>query len=110
VLTVASLACGAGGNLGPTQPRVVLGFSQVGAESGWRTANTVSIHDAAVEAGIKLRFSDAQGKQANQIAAIRSFITQKVDVIAFSPVVESGWDEVLGQARDAGIPVILTDR
>jgi ABC-type sugar transport system substrate-binding protein len=89
---------------------VVLGFSQVGAESGWRTANTVSIHDAAVDAGIKLRFSDAQGKQSYQIAAIRSFITQKVDVIAFSPVVESGWDEVLQEAKDAGIPVILTDR
>jgi ABC-type sugar transport system substrate-binding protein len=110
ILVVTSLACGAGDNLGPTQPRIVLGFSQVGAESGWRTANTVSIHDAALDAGIKLRFSDAQGKQANQLAAIRSFIKQKVDVIAFSPVVESGWDAVLKEAQDAGIPVILTDR
>jgi ABC-type sugar transport system substrate-binding protein len=103
-------ACAPPAGYGGAGPRIVLGFSQVGAESGWRTANTVSIHDAAKKAGIKLRFSDAQQKQANQIAAIRSFITQKVDVIAFSPVVESGWDDVLKDARAAGIPVILTDR
>jgi ABC-type sugar transport system substrate-binding protein len=110
VFASASLACGAGSSLGPTGPRIVLGFSQVGAESGWRTANTISIHDAAQAAGIKLRFSDAQAHQANQIAAIRSYIAQKVNVIAFSPVVESGWDDVLTEAKSAGIPVILTDR
>jgi len=87
-----------------------MGFAQVGAESGWRTANTKSIQDAAEEAGIDLKFSDAQQKQENQIKAIRSYIQQKVDVIAFSPVVETGWDTVLKEAQDAGIPVILTDR
>ncbi|WP_218031460.1 ABC transporter substrate-binding protein [Paenibacillus kobensis] len=90
--------------------KIVLGFSQVGAESGWRTANTKSVQDSAKEAGFDLKFSDAQQKQENQIKAIRSFIQQKVDVIAFSPVVESGWDTVLKEAKDAGIPVILTDR
>jgi ABC-type sugar transport system substrate-binding protein len=90
--------------------KIVLGFSQVGAESGWRTANTKSIQDSAKEAGIELKFADAQQKQENQIKAIRSYIAQKVDVIAFSPVVESGWDPVLKEAKDAGIPVILTDR
>ena len=80
---------------------IVLGFAQVGAESGWRTANTKSIQDAAKEAGIDLKFSDAQQKQENQIKAIRSYIQQKVDVIAFSPVVESGWDTVLKEAKDA---------
>jgi ABC-type sugar transport system substrate-binding protein len=89
---------------------IVLGFAQVGAESGWRTANTKSIQEAADAAGIELRFSDAQQKQENQIKALRSFIAQRVDVIAFSPVVESGWDPVLGEAKAAGIPVILTDR
>jgi len=89
---------------------LIVGFSQVGAESGWRTANTISIQDAFEEAGIELKFSDAQGKQENQIKAIRSFIQQQVDVIAFSPVVESGWDTVLKEAKDAGIPVVLTDR
>jgi ABC-type sugar transport system substrate-binding protein len=87
-----------------------MGFAQVGAESGWRTANTVSVQDSAKAAGITLKFSDAQQKQENQIKAIRSYIAQKVDVIAFSPVVESGWDTVLKEAKDAGIPVILTDR
>ncbi|WP_344447695.1 substrate-binding domain-containing protein, partial [Kitasatospora nipponensis] len=82
---------------------------QVGAESGWRTANTKSVQDAAKKAGINLKFSDAQQKQENQIKAIRSFIQQKVDVIAFSPVVESGWDTVLKEAKDAKIPVVLTD-
>jgi simple sugar transport system substrate-binding protein/ribose transport system substrate-binding protein len=101
-------AASSGGGSG--DKKIVLGFSQVGAESGWRTANTKSIQESAKEAGIELKFSDAQGKQENQIAAIRSFITQKVDVIAFSPVVVSGWDAVLKEAKDAGIPVILTDR
>ena len=90
--------------------KIVLGFSQVGAESGWRTANTESIKSAAKEAGIELKFSDAQQKQENQIKAIRSFIAQKVDVIAFSPVVESGWEPVLREAKAAKIPVVLTDR
>jgi len=90
--------------------KIVMGFAQVGAESGWRTANTESIKESAEAAGFELKFSDAQGKQENQIKAIRSFIQQKVDVIAFSPVVETGWDAVLQEAKAADIPVILTDR
>ncbi|MEO6280855.1 ABC transporter substrate-binding protein [Roseateles sp.] len=89
---------------------LTMGFSQVGAESEWRTANSASIKSAAKEAGITLKFADAQQKQENQVKAIRSYIAQKVDVIAFSPVVESGWDTVLKEAKTAGIPVILTDR
>jgi len=89
---------------------IVLGFSQIGAESEWRTANTTSIQSAAPEAGITLRFSDAQQKQENQIKALRSFIAQRVNVIAFSPVVETGWETVLREAKAANIPVILTDR
>jgi ABC-type sugar transport system substrate-binding protein len=114
-LLAASALAGCGGDDGGSGgggggDKLTLGFSQVGAESGWRTANTKSIQDSAAAAGIELKFSDAQGKQENQIKAIRSFITQRVDVIAFSPVVESGWDTVLKEAKDAGIPVILTDR
>jgi simple sugar transport system substrate-binding protein len=90
--------------------QITLGFSQIGAESEWRTANTTSIQTAAPEAGITLRFSDAQQKQENQIKALRSFIAQRVDVIAFSPVVETGWETVLREAKAAKIPVILTDR
>jgi len=89
---------------------IVLGFSQIGAESEWRTANTRSIQEAAPAAGITLKFSDAQQKQENQIKALRSFIAQRVDVIAFSPVVETGWETVLREAKSANIPVILTDR
>ena len=112
LLAVGGLsACGndtSGGGSG--SDKIVLGFSQIGAESGWRTANTKSIQESAAAAGIDLQFSDAQQKQENQIKALRSFITQKVDVIAFSPVVESGWDTVLKEIKDANIPVILTDR
>jgi len=90
--------------------KITLGFSQIGAESEWRTANTKSIKEAADTAGINLKFSDAQQKQENQIKAIRSYIAQKVDVIAFSPVVETGWEPVLREAKAAKIPVILTDR
>ncbi|MBB5785339.1 ABC transporter substrate-binding protein [Nonomuraea jabiensis] len=107
-------ACGSGGSSsgggGGGGGSITMGFSQVGAESGWRTANTKSVQDSAKSAGITLKFSDAQQKQENQIKAIRSYIQQKVDVIAFSPVVESGWDTVLKEAKDAKIPVILTDR
>ncbi|WP_340681609.1 ABC transporter substrate-binding protein [Amycolatopsis coloradensis] len=102
-------ACGGGGGAGGGGA-LTLGFAQVGAESGWRTANTKSIQESAKAAGIELKFSDAQQKQENQIAAIRSYIQQKVKVIAFSPVVESGWDTVLKEAKTANIPVILTDR
>jgi ABC-type sugar transport system substrate-binding protein len=89
---------------------LVIGFSQVGAESEWRTANTRSIKESAKAEGITLRFADAQQRQENQVKAIRSFIAQKVDIIAFSPVVESGWETVLREAKAAKIPVILTDR
>ncbi|MDQ0231194.1 ABC transporter substrate-binding protein [Metabacillus malikii] len=94
---------GAGGKL-------VIGFSQVGAESEWRTANTESVKKAITDAGHELKFSDAQQKQENQIKAIRSFIAQKVDAIVFSPVVETGFETVLKEAKDAGIPVFLADR
>jgi simple sugar transport system substrate-binding protein len=92
------------------QKKITLGFSQIGAESEWRTANSESIKSAANASGIDLKFSDAQQKQENQIKAIRSFIAQKVDVIAFSPVVETGFETVLHEAKAAKIPVILTDR
>jgi ABC-type sugar transport system substrate-binding protein len=94
----------------PEDQRIVLGFSQIGSESAWRKANTESIKSAAATSNIDLRFSDARQQQVNQIAAIRGFIAQKVDVIAFAPVVSTGWEEVLREARAAGIPVILTDR
>ncbi|MFY1594647.1 ABC transporter substrate-binding protein [Micromonospora sp. WMMD737] len=112
LLTGSVAACGNSDTGGGSADdgKITLGFSQVGAESGWRTANTTSIKEAAAAAGIELKFDDAQQKQENQIKAIRNFIQQKVDVIAFSPVVESGWDTVLMEAKDAGIPVILTDR
>ncbi|AVT29183.1 LacI family transcriptional regulator [Plantactinospora sp. BC1] len=114
LMVTALAACGGdggeGSGSGNDDGKITLGFAQVGAESGWRTANTKSIQDSAKEAGIDLQFSDAQQKQENQIKAIRNYITQKVDVIAFSPVVESGWDTVLREAKDAKIPVILTDR
>lgn len=92
------------------EKKIVMGFSQIGAESEWRTANTNSMKTAAAAAGIDLKFSDAQQKQENQIKALRSFIAQKVDVIALTPVVESGWDTVLKEIKDAKIPLILVDR
>jgi galactofuranose transport system substrate-binding protein len=87
-----------------------VGFSQIGAESDWRKANTDSIRGEAAKRGIDLVFSDAQQKQENQIKALRSFVVQRVDVIALSPVVETGWEPVLKEIKQAGIPVILTDR
>ncbi len=106
---LAACAKDGGSTTGDTS-KITLGFSQTGSESGWRTANTQSIKDSATAAGITLQFSDAQGKEENQIAAVRSFIQQKVDVISFSPLKVTGWDAVLKEAKDAKIPVILTDR
>ena len=93
-----------------TQERIILGFSQIGSESAWRTRNTQSIFEAAEANGIQILFDDAQQKQENQLKAIRSFIIYQVDVIAFVPIVESGWDNVLREAKSAGIPVIIVDR
>ena len=96
---------GTGGDL------IVVGYAQVGAESDWRTANTESFKSTFTEAnGYKLIFDDAQQKQENQIKAIRSFIQQDVDYIVVAPVVETGWETVLKEAEEAGIPVILSDR
>jgi len=93
-----------------TYSELVIGYSQIGAESEWRTGNTASIQEAAAELGVELIFSDAQQKPENQIKAIRTFIAQQVDIIGVSPLVETGWDSVFQEAKDAGIPVILVDR
>jgi len=93
-----------------TYKDLVVGYSQIGAESEWRTGNTASIKEAAEKLGVELIFDDAQQKQENQIKAIRSFIAQQVDVIGVSPLTESGWDSVFQEAKDAGIPIILVDR
>ncbi|KPV49039.1 LacI family transcriptional regulator, partial [Kouleothrix aurantiaca] len=84
---------------GKTYKDLVIGYAQIGAESEWRTANTQSIQETALQLGVQLKFYDAQQKQENQIKAIRSFIAQKVDVIGISPVVETGWDEVFKEAK-----------
>ncbi|HTL69605.1 MAG TPA: ABC transporter substrate-binding protein [Lacunisphaera sp.] len=87
-----------------------IGFAQTGAESAWRTANSESMKAEAAKRGIDLKFADGQGKQENQIRAIRSFVTQGVDAIVVAPIVETGWDPVLREAKRAHIPVIITDR
>ena len=89
---------------------IILGFAQLGSESGWRIGNTRSVVKAAEDAGIRLMERNAEQKQENQIKALRSFIAYQVDVIAFSPIVEDGWDNVLREAKEAGIPVICSDR
>ena len=90
---------------------ITVGFSQVGAESDWRTANTESMKSTFSEDnGYELIFDDAQQKQENQLTAIRNFIQQEVDYIVLAPVTETGWDTVLQEAKDAGIPVIIVDR
>ncbi|HKL86377.1 MAG TPA: ABC transporter substrate-binding protein [Treponemataceae bacterium] len=97
-------------DLSVNQEQLILGFSQIGAESAWRNCNSQSIKNAAKESGVQLLFENAEQKQENQIKAIRSFIAYQVDVIAFVPIVTSGWDNVLREAKDAGIPVLATDR
>ncbi len=93
-----------------SEPQLLLGFSQLGSESSWRIGNTRDIEAKAAEYGISLMMENANQKQENQIAALRRFIAYRVDVIAFSPIVEEGWDNVLKEAKEAGIPVIIVDR
>ena len=108
--------CGRGAGEPETEPvelekLISVGFSQLGSESVWRSANSVSIQETlTADNGYFLIYSNARQKQENQIKAIRSFISQRVDYIVFSPVTEDGWDTVLEEARDAGIPVITSDR
>jgi ABC-type sugar transport system substrate-binding protein len=119
VLVFLLAACAPAATPAPAQPAaaaektykdMVLCYPQLGAESDWRTANTASFKSTAEQLGVKLIFSDAQQKQENQISAMRSCIQQGVSVIALPPVVETGWDAVLQEAKDAGIPVIVVDR
>ncbi len=102
---------GDGGSGDGKKDLITIGFSQVGAESDWRTANTESMKSTFTSAnGYRLIFDDAQQKQENQLKAIRNFIQQEVDYIVLAPVTESGWDAVLKEAKDADIPVIIVDR
>ena len=111
LLAVCVLGCGCGEkDREANEPRLLLGFSQIGSESAWRIGNTKDIETQAENYGVSLMLENANQKQENQIAAIRRFIAYKVDVIAFSPIVEEGWDNVLLEAKEAGIPVILVDR
>lgn len=115
ILPVAAIACVLFSGCGRTDKEAAngataVGFAQAGAESAWRVAETQSIRDTAEERGVDLRFSDAQGRQENQIAAVRNFIAQGLDAIILAPIVETGWEGVLQEAKEAGIPVILVDR
>jgi len=109
VLCLLLSGCAAKNNPG-AEPRLLLGFSQLGSESSWRIGNTKDIEEKAETYGISLMMENANQKQENQIAALRRFIAYRVDVIAFSPIVEEGWDNVLKEAKQAGIPVVLVDR
>ena len=112
LITCCLIGCGAQKS-SPSQIEndgIIVGFSQIGAECAWRTCNTRSVQDAAAEQGVQLVYANAEQKQENQIKALRSFIAYQVDVIVFIPIVTDGWDNVLQEARDAGIPVLVTDR
>ncbi|MDO4459096.1 MAG: ABC transporter substrate-binding protein [Clostridia bacterium] len=90
---------------------IKVGFSQLGYESDWRAANTLSMTEAlSEEHGYELLYENAKQRQDNQLLAIRNFVLQNVDIIILAPVSETGWDNALAEARNAGIPVIIVDR
>lgn len=109
-LALATFSLASVTSLHAADKKLTVGFAQVGAESAWRTAETESIKSEATKRGVNLKFSDAQGKQENQIRAVRAFIAQGVDAIILAPVVETGWEPVLREAKRAKIPVVLVDR
>jgi len=109
IVAIAMMVLSCGGPGG--KKTWVVGFSQIGSESEWRTANTVSVQNAFLEdPSFNLIYSDAQQKQENQIKALRSFIARKVNVILFTALVETGYGPVLQEAKNAGIPVVMIDR
>ena len=109
LLTALSFSAAAGAE--GDNDLIVVGFSQVGAESDWRLANTASMTEAlSEENGFRLIIDDAQNKQERQITAIRNFIQMDVDYIVLAPTNETGWETVLSEAKNAGIPVIIVDR
>lgn len=110
LLAASSVACLMLSGAAFAADGLTVGFSQIGSESGWRAAETTVTQNQAKERGIDLKFADAQQKQENQIKAVRGFIAQGVDAILIAPVVATGWDDVLAEAKDAEIPVILLDR
>lgn len=112
VLLLCALLLTACAQEAPPEPkRTVVGFSQLGAESDWRVANTASMMEAlSEEQGFELLYDNARQKQENQLLAVRNFIVQDVDIIVIAPAEETGWDAVLQEAKDAGIPVIIVDR
>lgn len=110
LLACCILLCGCQKKQQTVDSALVMGFSQLGSESSFRIGNTRDIEEQAKAYGVSLMMDDAKQKQENQIDAIRRFIAYRVDVIAFSPIVEEGWDNVLTEAKQAGIPVILVDR
>jgi galactofuranose transport system substrate-binding protein len=110
-MTLGLVGCSGGGAGPASSDLITVGFAQTGSESGWRSANTESMKSAfSEENGFKLIFNAADNKPENQIAAVRSFINQDVDAIVIAAVVTTGWEDVLTEAKDAGIPVILEDR
>jgi ABC-type sugar transport system substrate-binding protein len=110
-LALTMTGCAGGGGGGNDDELITVGFAQTGSESGWRSANTESMKTAfSEENGFELVFNAADNKIEAQIAAVRSFINQGVDAIVIAPIVEDGWDDVLNEAKEAGIPVILEDR
>ncbi|CAN7250046.1 ABC transporter substrate-binding protein [Pseudoduganella sp. LjRoot289] len=110
LLASALFAAAGAGIPGLAAAPLVIGYAQAGNDSAWRNANSASIKAAAALEGITLKFADTAQNQESQIAAIRSFIVQKVDLIAFTPMADAGWDTVLREAKAARIPVILTGR
>ncbi len=111
LLLCALLLTGCGQEVPPEPKRTVVGFSQLGAESDWRVANTASMMQAlSEEQGFELLYDNARQKKENQLLAVRNFIVQDVDIIVIAPAEETGWDAVLQEAKDAGIPVIIVDR
>lgn len=112
ILLLCALLLTACAQEAPPEPkRTVVGFSQLGAESDWRVANTASMMEAlSEEQGFELLYDNARQKQENQLLAVRNFIVQDVDIIVIAPAEETGWDAVLQEAKDAGIPVIIVDR
>ncbi|MBV7275657.1 substrate-binding domain-containing protein [Clostridium sp. PL3] len=90
--------------------KIMLGYAQLKSESKWRDASAKSIKTAAKKAGMDLVFLESGTTQEDQKNLIRELIKKRVDIISFSPQVESGWDDVLKEAKNAGIPVIINDR
>jgi len=90
---------------------VTIGFSGPAADHGWLGAiNSGALAAAESFPDVDLQVAEGTNDVNAQIAAVETFINNKVDAIVLLPSDGAALTEVATRAMEAGIPVINVDR